>query len=132
MAVGSVQIVAEQTFRVQLGIYMKRKALLLVLLSSASGAFANPINEQIKALPEDRRQGIFARQLQREGESCPTVSRTFFQGSSGDGAAFWSVSCSGGKDWQFMVGTDPKGNIKFVDCRKVAALAGPKCFTKFK
>jgi hypothetical protein len=111
---------------------MHRFALFLFTLTSSAGAFANQIHDQVAALSEEQRQGVLGRMLVREGETCPSVSRTFYQGSSRDRAAFWSVSCNGGKDWQIMIKDDPRGDIKILDCATMKALKGPACFTRFK
>ena len=70
--------------------------------------------------------------MQREGERCPSVSRTFFQGSSKDGAAFWNVSCTSGKDWQIMIKNTAQGDIKMLDCATFKVLGGGQCFKAFK
>ena len=93
---------------------------------------ANPVNAQVAALTEEKRQLIFARMMQREGERCASVSRTFFQGSSSDGAAFWSISCAGGTDWQIMIKNTAQGDIKMLECSVLKAVGGGQCFTKFK
>ena len=70
--------------------------------------------------------------MQREGEKCPSVNRTYFQGISKDGAAFWSVSCTGGKDWQLMIKNTAQGDIKMLDCGTIKAIGGGTCFSAFK
>jgi hypothetical protein len=96
-------------------------------------ALAGSIGDQIEALPEDKRQALFARLMQSDGERCPSVTRTFLQGSSSDGAVFWSFACSGGKNWQIMIRNDAGGSTKVLECTTIKALkAGPPCFTRFK
>lgn len=104
-------------------------AMLALLVLTA--ARANPINQQIAALSEPQRQTIFSRMMQREGEKCQSVSRTFFQGTSKDGAAFWNVSCAGGKDWQIMIKNTAQGDIKMLDCAKLKTLGGGACFKPY-
>lgn len=54
---------------------------LLCLISVASAtARASPINDQLASLTEEKRNWVFARMMQREGETCPSVNRTLFQG----------------------------------------------------
>jgi hypothetical protein len=103
----------------------------LALLISTS-VQANQINDQVTALSESQRQTIFSRMMQREGEKCQSVSRTLFQGTSMDGAAFWNVSCAGGKDWQIMIKNTAQGDIKMLDCATLKALGGGTCFSTFK
>jgi len=105
-------------------------AIAIALVSSNSSA--NPINDQVAALSEAKRQGIFARMMQREGERCPSVNRTFFQGQSSDGAAFWSISCAGGKAWQIMIKNSPQGDMKILECAALKSAGGSRCFTKFR
>ena len=100
----------------------------MAALVAAANASANPVNARIAALPEVMRQGLFARLL--EDEKCSTVSRTFFQGLSPDGAAFWSVSCANGKNWQVMIKNDSGGSTQYLDCAIGAAL-GSHCFKRF-
>jgi len=104
---------------------------VLALLVSTS-LQANPINDQVAALSESQRQTIFARMMQREGEKCQSISRAFYQGTSNDGAAFWSVSCTGGKDWQIMIKNTAQGDIKMLECATLKALGGGTCFSTFK
>jgi hypothetical protein len=104
-------------------------ALVSVLTTTAH---ANPISDQIAALTEEKRQTIFARMMQREGERCSDVSRTFFQGSANDRSAFWSISCTGGKDWQIMIKNTAQGDIKMLDCATLKAVGGGQCFVAFK
>lgn len=105
-------------------------AMVIIVFSRASNA--NPINDQVEALSDEKRQGIFARMMQREGERCPSVSRTFFQGQSSDGAAFWTISCDGGKDWQIMIKNSPQGDMKILECAALKLVGGGRCFTKLK
>lgn len=58
--------------------------------------------------------------------------QTFFQGQSTDGSAFWSIACSGGKDWQIMIKNSPQGDMKILECSAVKALGRVGCFTRFK
>jgi hypothetical protein len=95
-------------------------------------SYANQINDQIAALSEENRQTIFARMMQREGERCQGVNKTFFQGQSSDGAAFWSIACGGGKEWQIMIKNTATGDLKLVECSVLRAVGGGLCFTKFK
>ena len=105
----------------------------LICGSSAHGAPSNEVGTQVAALPEEQRQVFFARVLQREGERCPTVTRTFLQGSATDGAMFWSVACGGGgEEWQVMIANTPGGAGKIIECSVLKLLNGPFCFTKFK
>ena len=94
--------------------------------------FSNPIHDQTAALPEEKRQVVFARQMQRSGETCPSVTRTVFQGQAKDGSAFWSLCCAGGKDWQLSLPPSAAGQIRYLDCKMIKALKGAACFSKFR
>lgn len=110
-----------------------RPLLLALLIAAAPCAVAGPnkTNDQLLALPGSQRQALFALMLGSSGERCSSVTRTFFQGSSSNGAAFWSVSCAGGKDWQVMVNPDAGGSTKILECSMLRALNAGKCFTKY-
>ena len=107
-------------------------ATAVLALGAISGAVANPINDQVAALSEEKRQGLFARMMQREGERCTSINRTFFQGSSSDGSTFWSVACAGGKDWQIMIKNTAQADMKLLECSVIKALNAGQCFTKFR
>lgn len=102
----------------------------MVFFVSASAA--NQVADQVTNLTETRRQVLFSRMLQSSGEKCPAVSRTFYQGSSPDGSAFWSVSCVGGVDWQVMIKNTARGDTKVIECSVLRAVGGGRCFTRFK
>jgi len=107
-------------------------AIATLVITVTTAANANPINDQIAALTEEKRQTIFSRMMQREGEKCANVSRTFFQGSASDRSAFWSISCTGGKDWQIMIKNTAEGDIKMLECATLKAVGGGQCFVAFK
>jgi len=113
-------------------IMVKITITIAITLLVATALRANQINDQVVALTESQRQTILARIMEREGEKCPSINRTFFQGKSKDGAAFWSVSCTGGKDWQIMIKNTAQGDIKILDCRALKAVGGGTCFSVFK
>ena len=93
---------------------------------------ANQIHDQVANLTEDRRQVLFSRMLQSSGENCSAVSRTFYQGSSRDGSAFWSVTCVGGVDWQVMIKNTARGDTRVLECSVLRAVGGGQCFTRLK
>lgn len=100
--------------------------LLIVLASlTTQTASADTVIDRIASLTEDKRRLLFARMLTSSGERCSSVSRTFFQGTSRDGAGFWSVACIGGHDWQVMVGNDSGGSTKIAECAR-RGQSGPR------
>jgi hypothetical protein len=97
---------------------------------SSLPALASGVNDQVLSLSETRRHEVFAKLISRSGERCSSVSRAFYQGSASDGAAFWSLSCRGGIEWQVML--KPDGSTRLLECKVLKAVNGGTCFTKFK
>lgn len=111
---------------------MRRALASAGALACISAAHGNPVGDQLAALPETQRRIFFTRLLQREGERCPAITRTFFQGSMGDGSVVWSVTCDGGKDWLVSIANTPGGEGRYLDCAILKLMNGPFCFTKLK
>lgn len=109
-----------------------KKLVMLGLLSACCAAQANELHNKISALTDEQRQAVFVRMMQREGEACGDVTRTFFQGRASGGAAFWSFSCRPGKDWQVVFAGSDGTQIKLLDCKTLARVGAPKCFERFK
>ncbi len=105
---------------------------VFVFALAAWPAWGNPVNDQIAALPEAKRQVLFAKLLSSSGERCPSVSRTFFQGAASNGAAFWSVACNGGKEWQVMVNGDSGGSTRILECSVLKSVGGGACWRTYK
>lgn len=105
-------------------------AAACVLLSSNSSA--NPTNDQVAALTEVKRQTVFGKLMRREGKRCPKVDKTFFQGQSKDGTAFWSIACAGGKEWQVIIKDTAEGEMNTLDCAFLKAVGGDRCFKKIR
>lgn len=110
---------------------MRRVAVAAVALAGLSFAAANPAHRQISSMDEAGRAGFFSKYLSSNGERCPSVTRTFYQGSDSRGAAFWSVQCSGGKAFQLMINNDAGGSAKLLDCDFVKAINAGTCFKRF-
>jgi hypothetical protein len=101
-----------------------------ILLSCSSSA--SPISDQVAALTEEKRQTVFARLMKREGKPCPSVNKTFFQGVSKEGTAYWSIACTRGKDWQIVIKNTGEGEMATLDCAFLKAVGGDRCFTKIR
>jgi hypothetical protein len=101
-----------------------------ILLSCNSSA--SPTSDLVAALSEEKRQILFAKLMKREGKRCPVVNKTFSQGKSKDGTAFWSISCTGGKDWQIVIKNASEGEMTTLDCAFLKAVGGDRCFTKIR
>jgi hypothetical protein len=109
--------------------FFKLTAPMLIL--STSAVLANPAHNQIHAMTEAARQAFMANYLSANGEKCPSVVRTFFQGVSANGDAFWNVSCRGGKSFALTIRNDANGSVKMLDCAVLKAVGGGTCFVKF-
>jgi hypothetical protein len=107
-------------------------ALLIIgLFGAAARAQANEAHDQLSAMPEAQRQSFFATYLSHDGEKCPAVARTFYQGSDAQGNAFWDVACRGADSWVVQVFNDADGSTKIVSCRALEAAKASHCFRKF-
>lgn len=115
---------------------MKRIIHLVVISMVAaviliSTAYANPAHDQISKFSETERRKVFTGYMEKSGENC-NVTRTFFQGQSGGGDAFWNVRCSNGKSWVIQINNDSKGSTRILECSVLEAMNAGKCFKKFK
>jgi hypothetical protein len=102
-------------------------SILLACHSSATET-----SNQVAALSEEKRQVLFAKLMKREGKRCPRVNKTFFQGRSKDGNAYWSIACTGGKDWQIVIKNASEGEMTTLDCAFLKAVGGDRCFTRIR
>ena len=109
-----------------------RLYFLTVVLFLSAQVLANPANTQLSGMSNTQRQDFMAKYLSKSGERCPSVSRTLFQGVDGQGNAFWSVACTGGKSYQLMVFNNPTGSTKYLDCKLLATINGGQCFEPFR
>jgi len=105
-------------------------ALLAGLVSTP--AAANPTHRHLQQLSEPERSAVLAKLVRNGGETCPAVTRTFFQGSDKTGAAFWNVQCAGGKAWSIMIRNDRTGSARYVDCEVMESLEAGMCFKRFR
>lgn len=89
---------------------------------------SNPSHNALAAMSEGERRRILRKLMETSGERCGTVTRTFYQGSTNEGQAFWDVECSSGGAW--MVSIMPDSSTAFVGCEIKARLRDP-CWEKF-
>jgi hypothetical protein len=61
---------------------------------SAPRTSGNAAHDALVALPDGRKTAMLASVVNSSGESCPTGTRTFFQGLDPSRNAFWNVRCS--------------------------------------
>lgn len=95
-------------------------------------AYANPAHEMLSKMSAAQRKSTLANFLVNSGENCPSVSRTFYQGSLQNGDAFWNVACNGGDSWAVQIKNDSKGSTTILSCKVLKAVGGGTCFKEFK
>ena len=100
-----------------------------VLTLAATLAHANEMHNILTGFSLEKRNGALGTILTRSGEAC-TVTRSFFQGFDKQQNAFWSVSCTSGKDFSMMLYNDTGGTVTLTDCKVLRALAKHDCFKK--
>ncbi len=110
---------------------MKKLIFAVLVLRTITMAQANTIHTQLASLSEGKRAAIFSKMISGEGEKCPIVNTSFFQGADSMGNAFWSVACSNGQGWQIMIANTPTGSPRMVNCA-VLKMLNSNCFKKFK
>jgi hypothetical protein len=111
---------------------MKFKTALVAgcLLTSISSA--NPAHDKVAGLAESERRTMLAAFLVASGERCAKATKTFFQGSTAEGNAFWNVACEGGGSWLIQINNDSTGSTRILSCTVLKSVGGGTCFTKFK
>lgn len=105
-------------------------ALVLSLFLSAS-AVANEAHDRLSRMSEAERNKVFAVFMQRSGEPCGRVSKSFFQGLDKKRNAFWSIACSNRQSFQVMIYNDSAGSTKILECSILKTVAKVDCFKKF-
>ena len=111
---------------------MKFRFILLLALLSADMALANEVHDLLMGMTEEKRAYALARLLERSGERCPSVRRTFYQGSDNNGNAFWNADCVAGSSWVMQINNDSRGSMRIAKCSAIKAISGLACFTKLK
>lgn len=106
-------------------------AVAAIAALASPGARANRTHEHLQALSDAQRAAVLARLVRSGGESCSSVSRTYFQGSDRSGAAFWNVQCAGGKAWSILIRNDAAGSARLLDCEALQAAQSGACFRRF-
>lgn len=106
--------------------------IFLFLLTASALSLANPAHNRIAAMAEADRRIFMTKFLTSSGEKCAEVTKTFYQGSDGQGNAFWSVACARGNAVQIMISNNDAGSTRMLDCKILKALNAGTCFTKFK
>jgi hypothetical protein len=100
-------------------------AIIVVSLSGTAGN-SNEANDQLIAAPDEQRRTAFQIILAGAGETCNTVTRTYFQGETAAGDAVWNVDCV--NDGSYSISIAKSGNTKLIACRLLQRLDGTECF----
>lgn len=113
--------------------HFRRVCLAALLLPAcySGAASANEAHEILSRMSEAKRNATFATFMQRSGEPCGTVARTFFMGFDSRRDAHWSVACSNKKAFAVMIKNDSAGSTRILDCKVLKAVAKMDCFKKF-
>ena len=106
-------------------------AALLCLLAIAPAARANLASDALAGMSEQARNSALGALLRHSGESCVRVTRSFYQGATASGDAFWDVSCGGGMDFVVLVHNNPTGSTNILSCAMLKAVGGGTCWKHF-
>jgi len=79
---------------------------------------------------EDHRAKILQSAIESSGEKCPEVTRTFFQGTAGNGSALWNATCFRGLSYVITVANDAGGSTKVLGCSELKLVSGVPCFQR--
>ena len=109
-----------------------RKILITVSLVSTVSVYANPAHEKLLSIADSKRKLVFAAFLTQSGESCSSVTKTFYQGSDKTGNAFWNATCLKADSYVIQVNNDAQGSTKILNCKILKVINAGTCFTKFK
>ena len=55
--------------------------------------------------------------LQKSGETCSRIGKTFYQGSDKRGKAYWNAACTGGDSFLIQVNNDATGSTRVMNCK---------------
>lgn len=89
-----------------------------------------PLDDRVVAMGDLQRREAFARLLRANGERCPAVRRTFYQGMErASRTAFWNVDCGGRRQW--IVSIEPDGKGKLLECGVSKMFGAGGCWRTF-
>lgn len=108
---------------------MKTLWLCVIGLAVAVSAFANEGHQLLLSQSTAERATTLAGILQINGKVCETVSRSFFQGTDENQAAYWNAECSGGGSYVVQIPVDKRTRV--IECM-ITEMVGAPCFTPFK
>jgi PDZ domain len=99
--------------------------------ASASAPNAkNPGHEQLLKFNDEKRKAAWTLLLQKSGERCDRVTRTFFKMQDSDGRAYWDMSCVNGREYMVRINADADGSNSIIDCALMKRLGGTPCFER--
>lgn len=102
-----------------------------VMVLWAGLTHANKAHSIIANQSESERRAFFTSFIKNSGESCDSVTKTFFQGLSSQREAFWNVRCRNSRAYLIKIDDDATGSTKILDCGVLKAVGGGECFKKF-
>ena len=108
---------------------MKRILTIIALLATTTVS-ANQAHTMISAMSEDKRRNFFTNYMKQSGERC-VVTKTFYQGKTGNGDVFWNVECSNKKAFSILIRNDSAGSSQILDCGTLKTVAKTNCFQAF-
>ncbi len=101
-------------------------AALAIVLASCEGGAPEAANEmeatnemvagpeaagnQLDALPEGQRNGVFIRAIQDAGQECQHVESSSRAGEH-QGFPVWTARCTGGVEWTIVIGNDGVASV---------------------
>src|ERR1700736_6484656 len=113
----------------------------VVLFFNSQIAYANETHNKLMALTETQRAAFFTTFLQKSGEVCDGVIRTFYQGSEKvSDEASWNVECKDKHTYSIGIRADATGSTIIIGCEELKAAnlllskgksVGTECFQKF-
>lgn len=97
---------------------------------AAPAGTGNWLHDRVAAMAEPDRRAAFARFMRANGERCPSVRRTFYQGMErASRTAFWNVDCGGRRQW--IVSIEPDGKGKLLECGVSKMFGAGGCWRTF-
>ena len=103
--------------------------VLLPILWSSTPAFAGNLSHSfLMKLPEKERVEALGENLNASGKSCE-ATKTFYQGTDTDGAAYWNVACTNGVSYTIQVPKDVNAKTRIMEC-SLMKMIGVDCWIK--
>jgi hypothetical protein len=109
---------------------MKQLGLGIVLAMLCGVGIANELGDKVNAMTESGRRTFTGLIVRQTGAQCPTVQRTFFQGTK-DKSAVWNITCNSRDSYALVFDDDAANSTHIMKCSEVTALVGVACFKKF-